>query len=87
MATRQALRIVGESAAEIPHMRHASLSWRPIEWREYSPRSELQSGKDRKRDVAGKSGGIKSGKDMKCLSVDSTPVCVCLHQSIINTSG
>lgn len=46
MATRQALRMLGESAAEIPHIRQASLNWRPIEWRECSPSSELQSGQD-----------------------------------------
>lgn len=44
MATRQALRMAGESAAEMPHRRQASLNWRPMEWRECSPRSELQSG-------------------------------------------
>ena len=44
IATRQALRMDGESAAEMPHMRHASLSWRLIEWRECSPSRELQSG-------------------------------------------
>lgn len=49
MATRQALRMEGESAADIPHMRQASRSWRLMEWRECSPRSELQSERERQR--------------------------------------
>lgn len=43
MATRQALRIEGESAAEIPHMRHTSLSCLLIVCSEHSPRRILQS--------------------------------------------
>lgn len=43
MATRQALRIEGESAAEIPHIRHTSLSCLLIVCREHSPRRILQS--------------------------------------------
>lgn len=43
MATRQALRIEGESAAEIPHIRHTSLSCLLIVCSEHSPRRILQS--------------------------------------------
>lgn len=43
MATRQALRIEGESAAEIPHIRHTSLSRLLIVCSEHSPRRILQS--------------------------------------------
>lgn len=63
MATRQALRIEGESAAEIPQMRQASFSWRPIEWRECSPRSELQSSRKREKD--------KSREGEKCETSSS----------------
>lgn len=43
MATRQALRIEGESVAEIPHIRHTSLSCLLIVCSEHSPRRILQS--------------------------------------------
>jgi len=43
MATKQALRIEGESAAEMPHMRHTSFSCLLIVCREHSPRRILQS--------------------------------------------
>lgn len=43
IATRQALRIEGESAAEIPHIRHTSLSRLLIVCSEHSPRRILQS--------------------------------------------
>lgn len=43
MATKQALRIDGESADEMPHMRHTSFSCLLIVCREHSPRRILQS--------------------------------------------
>lgn len=43
MATKQALRIEGESVAEIPHIRHMSLSRLLIVCSEHSPRRILQS--------------------------------------------
>lgn len=43
MATKQALRMEGESAAEMPHMRHTSFSCLLIVCREHSPRRMLQS--------------------------------------------
>lgn len=43
MATRQALRMEGESAAEMPHMRQTSFSCLLIVCREHSPSRILQS--------------------------------------------
>ena len=65
METRQALRMEGESLAEMPHIRHASLSWRLTECRECSPRYELQSeqratGRERETEREGEMEGYNS---------------------------
>lgn len=46
MATRQALRMEGESAAEMPHMRQTSFSCLLIVCREHSPSRILQSARE-----------------------------------------
>lgn len=53
MATKQALRIEGESAAEMPHMRHTSFSCLLIVCREHSPRRILQSERNKHDDRTG----------------------------------
>lgn len=47
MATRQALRMEGESAAEMPHMRQTSFSCLLIVCREHSPSRILQSAREK----------------------------------------